>query len=46
MPGDDRLGASIGLEPAHRSEPVLEVAVVGLDRVVRVLLDVMPRRRH
>ena len=44
VPGDDHLGCSIGEQPAHRSEPVFELAVVGLDEVVGVLLDVVPGR--
>jgi hypothetical protein len=43
--GDDGLGGLGGAQPAHRSERVLELAVVGLDRLVRVRLDVMPGRR-
>jgi hypothetical protein len=35
----------VGPKSAHRSEPVFELAVVGLDRVVGILLDVVPRRR-
>jgi hypothetical protein len=31
---------------SHRSEPVLELAVVGLDAVVGVAFDVVPRRRN
>ena len=45
MPGDDHLRGPVGLQPAHRSESVFELAVIGLDRIVRVSLDVMPRRR-
>ncbi len=41
VPGDDHLRCSI-LQSAHRSEPALELAVIGLDRVVRVLIDMMP----
>ena len=29
VPGDDRLCGPVGAQPAHRSEPVLELAVVG-----------------
>jgi hypothetical protein len=42
MSGNDRLGGSIGAKSARGSQPVLEPAVVGLDRVVRVRLDVVP----
>jgi hypothetical protein len=34
MPGDHDLGAVILLEPAHRKQPRLEMAVVGLDVVL------------
>jgi hypothetical protein len=37
--------AATRLQPAHRSQPVLEPAVSGLDRVVSVLLGVVPGRR-
>jgi hypothetical protein len=43
--GDDHLGCPIGLQPAHWSEPVFELAVIGLYRIVCVLLDVVPRLR-
>jgi hypothetical protein len=43
--GDDDLGGPVGAQAPHRSEPVLELAVVGLDRVVGVPLDVVPGRR-
>jgi hypothetical protein len=46
MPGDHHLRSPIGLESAHGSQPSLELTVIGLDRVVRVLLDVMPGRRQ
>jgi predicted transposase YbfD/YdcC len=46
VPGDDYLGGPIGSKSPHRSEPVLELAVIGLDRIVRMALDVMPRLRH
>ena len=32
-------------QPAHRSQPMFELAVIGLDRIVGVPFDVMPRRR-
>lgn len=44
VPGDHDLRGPISLQSAHRSEPALELTVVGFDRVVRVLLDVVPRR--
>jgi hypothetical protein len=44
VPGDHDLCCSIGLESTHRSQPALELAVIGLDRIIRILLDVMPRR--
>jgi hypothetical protein len=34
MPGDDHLCRPIRAQPAHRSEPVLELAVISLDRIV------------
>ena len=45
VPGDDRLRGPVRAQAAHRSEPVLELTVIGLDRIVRVPFDVMPRRR-
>jgi hypothetical protein len=44
--GDDDRGGAVGTQSSHGSQPVFEPAVVGLDPVVGVLLDVMPRRRH
>jgi hypothetical protein len=44
MSGDDDAGCSVRALPAHRPHSLLELAVVGLDRVVRILLDVIPRR--
>jgi hypothetical protein len=43
--GDDRLRGPVRSQAAHRSEPVLELTVIGLDRIVGVPLNVMPRRR-
>jgi hypothetical protein len=43
--GHDRAGAAIGLEAAHRSQPRLEPAMVGLDPIVRVLRRVVERAR-
>jgi hypothetical protein len=45
VPGDDRLPGPSGSQAAHRSEPVLELAVICFDRIVSVPFDVMPRRR-
>lgn len=45
MPGDDELRAPVVLQSTHRSEPVLELPVIRLDRIIGVLLDVMPHRR-
>jgi hypothetical protein len=44
VPGDDRLSGVVGMESALRSEPLFELAVIGLDPVVGVAFDVMPRR--
>ncbi len=46
VPGDDHLCGLIGSQAAHRSKSVLELAVIGLDRIVGMPFDVMPRRRH
>jgi hypothetical protein len=40
--GDDRLGCPVRLWFTHRSQPVFQPTVVGLDRIVRVPLDVVP----
>jgi hypothetical protein len=40
---DDHAGRPVGLQPAHRSEPRFQSAVVALDPVVRVLLGVVNR---
>ena len=34
------------LQSAHRSQSALELSLIGLDRIVLVLLDVVPRRRQ
>src|SRR5918995_4783363 len=44
MPNDDHPGATVLLEPAHRSQPRLEAAVVALDPVVGVAVGAVPRR--
>jgi hypothetical protein len=36
VPGDDHLGGTVSLQPAHRSESGFEASVVGLDGVVGV----------
>jgi hypothetical protein len=43
--GDDHLRGPIRSEAAHRPEPVLELTVICLDRIVRVAFDVVSRRR-
>ena len=40
------LGTVVLLEPAHRTQPRLGVAVVGLDVVVGVPIGAMPSRRQ
>jgi hypothetical protein len=42
MPGDDDLCRAVGAYAAYRPQSVFEQAVIGLDRVVRVLPHVMP----
>jgi hypothetical protein len=44
VPRDDYLRGPSGLNAAHRPEPLLELAVISLYRVVGVPLDVMPGR--
>jgi hypothetical protein len=41
--GDDDAGCSVGAQAAHRSQTVLELAVISFDPVVGVSLDVVPR---
>jgi hypothetical protein len=41
----DHVGGAVAFEAAHGSEPGFQAAVVGLDPTVRILLDVMERRR-
>jgi hypothetical protein len=43
--GDDHLCGAIGPQAPHRAEPMFEPSMVGLDRIVRVPLDVVPGRR-
>ena len=43
-PGDDHPGAVVLLEVAHRSQPRLQPAMVGLDPIVGVPLGSVPRR--
>jgi 2'-5' RNA ligase len=42
---DDHLRGPIRSESTHRSEPVLELAVICFDWIVRMPFNVMPRRR-
>ena len=42
---NDHAGGSVTFEAAHRSQSRLEPAVIRFDPIVRVLLDVMERRR-
>jgi hypothetical protein len=42
MAANDHAGVSVLLEPAHRPQPRLQAAVVGLDAVVGVLVGSMP----
>jgi hypothetical protein len=46
MPGDHDPGVAVLLEPAHRMQPRLEAAVVGLDLVVGIPVGAMPDRRQ
>lgn len=46
VPGSDGLRGPEPLQPAHRSKPGFGSAVVSLDRVVRVWLDDVERRRN
>jgi hypothetical protein len=46
MPGDHDSGAAVLLEPAHRTKPCLQPAMVGLDPVVGVPIGAVPRRRQ
>jgi len=39
---DDDTSCSVGAQPAHRAQPVFELAVVGFDPVVGIPLDVVP----
>ena len=45
VPGDHHLCGAIRLESPHRSQPALELTVIGFYRIVGVLLDVVPRGR-
>jgi hypothetical protein len=42
--GDQHWRCPIRLKSAHRSQPALELIVIGFYRIVRVLLDVVQRR--
>ena len=44
--GDHHLRGPISLMSPHRSQPAFELTVIGFYRIIRVLLDVMPRRRQ
>jgi hypothetical protein len=46
MPGDHDPGAAVLLEPAHRTQPRLQPAVVTLDVVVGIPIGAMPSRRQ
>jgi hypothetical protein len=46
MTANDHPGGTVLLEAAHRPQPRLQAAVVGLDPVVGVLLGSMPRCRE
>jgi hypothetical protein len=43
-PGDDRAGADVGRQAAHRLQPVFQLGVVSFDPVVGIPPDAMPRR--
>jgi hypothetical protein len=45
VPGDDYRGGPVVVQVSHRAQAALELAVVGFDRVVGVLLIVVPRLR-
>ena len=44
MPSADHSGRAEPFEPTHRSQPGLELTMIGFDGVVRVLLHDMARR--
>jgi len=46
QPSDDNLSAAIGCVTSHGSQPVFEAAVVSLDPVIPILLDVVPGGRN
>jgi hypothetical protein len=46
MPDHDHPGAAVLLEPSHRTQPRLQLAMVTLDPVVGVLVAAMPRCRQ
>jgi hypothetical protein len=46
MAGEHDRGAAILLEPAHRTQPRRETAVVGLEVVVGVAVGAVPGRRE
>jgi hypothetical protein len=44
VPGDYHSGAEVGLEPAHRPKAPFQLAVIGFEPVVGVLLGAIPGR--
>ncbi len=46
VPADDHPCSSVTLQPSHRSEAGLETPVVGLERIVRMGLRAVERRRE
>jgi hypothetical protein len=46
MAGEHDRGAGVLLEPAHRTQPRPETAMVGLEVIVGVLIGAMPGRRE
>jgi hypothetical protein len=46
VPGDHHLRRPICLQAAHGSQPAHELTVIRFYAIVRVLLDVVPRRWH
>ena len=43
--GDDDRSGTVAAQAAHRSQPAFAPAVIGVDAVAGVALDVMPGRR-
>jgi hypothetical protein len=44
--GADHSGRAEPFEPTHWSQPGLELTMIGFDRIVRILLHKVTRRRH